>query len=244
MDWLEVTLIGFGAGALGTGLGGVLALFLRKPSSRTLGLMLGLAAGVMLAIVFLELLEEGLETGIVYPVIGLFTGIAAFFLLDESFPHRHFVSEEVHNGHYVKKGMLIATGIALHNLPEGIAIGAGFAASTSLGISLAILIALHNIPEGLAVAIPLKAGGSRHRRIVLITLLAGLPMGVGAAVGALLGIISSAMLGISLGFAAGAMLYIVCDELIPDVYRLASAHVAIGGITAGVILGMVLIYFI
>ncbi len=244
MYWQEITLIGFGAGAVGTGFGGLLALFLRKPSSRTLGLMLGLAAGVMLAIVFLELLEEGLETGFIYPVLGLAFGILAFLLLDRYFPHQHFVSKEVHQHAYVKKGMLIATGIALHNFPEGLAIGAGFAASTSLGITLAILIALHNIPEGLAVAVPLKAGGSRRRRIVLITILAGLPMGVGALVGALLGSVSTAMLGLSFGFAAGAMLYIVCDELIPDVYRLTSAHVAIGGITLGVILGLTMIHFV
>ncbi len=244
MDWLQILLIGFGAGALGTGLGGLLALFLRKPSSSTLGLLLGFAAGVMLSIVFLELLEEGLETGLLYAVLGLLVGIVAFLLLDRFFPHRHFVSEEVHHKTYVKKGMLIATGIGLHNLPEGIAIGAGFAASPSLGISLAIFIALHNIPEGLAIAVPLKVGGFRRRDIVLITMLAGLPMGVGALIGALLGIISPAMLGLSLGFAAGAMLYIVCDELIPDVYGLTNAHVAIGGITAGVILGIVMTYYI
>ncbi len=221
-----------------------MALLLRKPSTRTVGMMLGFAAGLMLAIVFLEVLEEALKTGYAYPVLGLFIGIVAFLLLDNYFPHRHFVTDEVPRGAYVKKGMLMATGIALHNFPEGLAIGAGFAAATSLGITLAILIALHNIPEGFAMAIPLRAGGSRRRYIVLIAILAGLPMGVGALLGALLGTLSTAMLGVSLGFAAGAMLYIVCDELIPDVYRLTSAHVAIAGITAGVILGITLIYFI
>lgn len=244
MDWLDITLIGFGAGAIGTGFGGVLALFMRRPSSRTLGMMLGFAAGIMLVIVFLELLPEGLETGFVYPVLGLVFGIVSLLLLDEHFAHHHFISEEVHHPTYAKKGVLIATGVALHNVPEGLAIGAGFAASASLGMTLAILITLHNTPEGLAAAMPLRSGGSRPGRIVLTTVVAGLPMGVGAMVGGLLGAISPFMLGLSLGFAAGAMLYIISDELIPDVYRLASSHVAIGGITAGVLLGMVMVRFI
>lgn len=244
MDWLEITLIGFGAGALGTGLGGALSLLLRRPSSRTLGMMLGFAAGIMLVVVFLELLPEGLETGFVYPVVGLLMGIVALLLMDDYFPHHHFASVEVHRHAHAKKGVLIATGIALHNFPEGLAIGAGFAASASLGLTLAVLIALHNTPEGLAAAIPLKSGGFRNRRIIITTVLAGLPMGVGAMVGGLLGTISPVMLGGALGFAAGAMLYIISDELIPDVYRLTDPHTAIFGITAGVLLGMVLVYFI
>jgi ZIP family zinc transporter len=244
MDWLHITLIGFGAGAVGTGLGGVLALFLRRPSARTIGMMLGLAAGIMLVIVFLELVPEGLATGFVFPVLGLVLGIGALLLMDEHFAHHHFVSSEVHHPTHAKKGVLIATGVALHNFPEGLAIGAGFAASASLGITLAILITLHNTPEGLAAAIPLRSGGLRPGRIVLTTVVAGLPMGVGAMVGGLLGAISPFMLGASLGFAAGAMLYIVSDELIPDVYRLASPHVAIGGITAGVLLGLVMLQFV
>ena len=244
MHWFEITLIGFATGAVGTGLGGSLALFLRRPSSRTLGMMLGFAAGIMLVVVFLELLPEGLETGFFYPALGLVLGILALLLLDERFAHHHFVTTEIHHPTYAKKGVLIATGVALHNFPEGLAIGAGFVASEALGITLALLIALHNMPEGLAAGIPLKSAGSRPRRIVLTTVVAGLPMGVGAMVGALLGTISPFMLGASLGFAAGAMLYIISDELIPDVYRLTNPHVAIGGITAGVILGMVMVHFI
>ncbi len=244
MEWLEITVIGFATGALGTGTGGVLATLVRKPSPKILGLMLGFAAGIMLTIVFLELLEEGLEIGFAAPTAGLLFGIVAFLLLDRYFPHSHFFTEEIREATYTRKGLLIAIGIALHNFPEGMAIGAGFIASPALGITLAILIALHNIPEGLAIAVPLKAGGSHPRRILLVTLLAGLPMGVGAAIGSLLGIISPTTMGLALGFAAGAMLYIVCDELIPEVYQLTTPHVAIAGITVGVVLGMSLMHFI
>ncbi len=244
MDWMEVTLVGTAAGVVGAGLGGILAFFFLRPSSRVLGFMLGLSAGVMLAIVFMELLEEALdEGGFLIGAAGLLLGIFLFVWLDARFPHYHFVTEET-RGSYIKKGTLIATGIALHNFPEGVAIGAGFALSEATGIILAILIGLHNIPEGLAIALPLNVGGSNRFKTLGITILAGLPIGLGALVGSLLSEISPYFLGGAMGFAGGAMLYVVCDELIPDVYRLTGAHTAIGGITAGVLLGMALIFYL
>jgi len=247
MDWQGITLVGTAAGTLGTGAGAVLALGVKRPTDKLLGMMLGFSAGIMLAIVFLELLEEALKISFFSAFLGLLLGVVAFVLLDSHFPHKHFIGGDIKDskgGLYLKKGALIAIGVALHNFPEGMAIGAGFTTSSSLGVALAVLIALHNIPEGLAVALPLQLGGTRSVRAFLITALAGLPMGAGALVGALLGTVSTSMLGISLGFAGGAMLYIVCDELIPDVYQLTGAHAAIGGISAGVLLGMALIHYL
>lgn len=244
MNLFEIILIGFVAGTIGTGLGAILSFTLSKPSDNTLGAMLGLSAGIMLSIIFMELLTESIASSFNHTVIGLLMGITAFVFLDNYFPHKHFVTEEVRQGRYLKKGMLIATGIGLHNLSEGVAIGAGFAASTSMGISLTILIAMHNIPEGLAVAIPLNIGGLNRLKSLGITLLAGLPMGVGTLFGAIVGNISVSFLSLSLGFAAGAMLYIVCDELIPDVYQITNAHIAIWGITGGILLGLTLVHFL
>jgi len=243
MEWYEVTLIGVAAGVLGAGLGGLLAFLFGKPSNQVLGFMLGLSGGIMLAIVFLELLEEALEVGFFQAATGLVAGILVFIWLDSRFPHHHFVTDEA-RGSYLKKGGLIAIGIALHNFPEGVAIGAGFALSEAMGITLAILIGLHNVPEGLAIALPLNVGGSNRFKSLLITMLAGLPIGLGALLGSSLATISPAFLSISMGFASGAMLYVVSDELIPDVYHLVSPHLAILGITSGVLLGMALIYFL
>ncbi|NLL58779.1 MAG: ZIP family metal transporter [Firmicutes bacterium] len=244
MDWLEITLIGLMAGTMGTGIGGLLALSLFKPSNNVLGLMLGFSGGIMLSIVFMELLQKAAENSFAHMIVGLLLGILVFVYLDNYFPHWHYVSEETVGKAYVRKGVLIATGIALHNLPEGIAIGAGFASSEQMGITLAILIAAHNIPEGMAVGFPLYFGGLGRVKSLAITLMAGVPMGAGALLGALAGNISFSFLSLSLGFAAGAMLYIVCDELIPDVYRLASAHTAILGITAGILTGMLMVYYL
>ncbi|MBS4026985.1 MAG: ZIP family metal transporter [Clostridia bacterium] len=249
MDWsfiFLVTAIGLLAGVVGTGMGGILIRFLPTPRGNWLAVILGFSAGIMMAIVFLELVDEALElAGIAYTIIGLTVGVLGFLLLDKHLPHNHIVSVENSDKSFLKKGTLLGIGIGLHNLPEGLAIGAGYAASTELGLSLALLIALHNIPEGLAIAAPLKVGKMPWPRIMLVTAGAGFPMAIGAFLGGLIGNISPAFLAASLGFAGGAMLYIVADELIPDAYQEAEdEHSAILGILMGVILGILLIYLL
>jgi len=240
MNWLEVGMLGMLAGVIGTGAGGLMSVFVKNPTPRFTGTILAFAAGIMLSIIFLELIDESIaNSGYQAAVSGLALGMLIFYLLDHYLPHHHAVSvEETHQGGYLKKGTLLALGIGLHNFPEGLAIGTGFVGSPELGMSLAILIGLHNIPEGMAVAAPLKQGGYSYLRVLAITALAGAPMGVGALIGAAIGSISTFVLGLSLGFAAGAMLYIVCDELIPDAYESAGAHLAIFGIFSGTALGI------
>lgn len=240
MNWLEVGMLGLLAGVVGTGAGGLISVFMKKPTPRFTGTILAFAAGIMLSIIFLELIEEAIDfSGHWAAILGLTVGMAIFYLLDHYLPHQHPVTEEkIHSRGYLKKGTLLALGIGLHNFPEGLAIGTGFVGSPELGLSLAILIGLHNIPEGMAVAAPLKQGGYSLSRVVGITALAGLPMGIGALIGAAIGSISDYVLGVSLGFAGGAMLYIVCDELIPDAYESAGAHLSILGIFLGTLLGI------
>ena len=241
MGWIEIGVLGMLAGVIGTGAGGLVSVIVKRPSPRFTGTIMAFAAGVMLSIIFLELVEEAIDySGYWAVIIGLTLGMAVFYLLDQVLPHHHPVSPENNIfGGYLKKGTLLALGIGLHNFPEGIAIGSGFVGSTELGTSLAILIALHNIPEGMAVAAPLQQGGFNYKKVILVTALAGAPMGIGAFIGAAISSISEFILGASLGFAGGAMLYIVCDELIPDAYKSAGAHLSIFGIFAGTILGII-----
>ncbi len=240
MNWFEVGMMGMLAGVVGTGAGGLLSILVKKPTPRFTGTILAFAAGIMLSIIFLELVDEAIEFCGHWPaIIGLTLGMAIFYVLDHYLPHHHTVTEEeTPFGNYLKKGTLLALGIGMHNLPEGLAIGTGFVGSAELGLSLAILIGLHNIPEGMAVAAPLKQGGYSYGKVIATTALAGVPMGFGALIGAAIGSISDNVLGISLGFAAGAMLYIVCDELIPDAYESAGAHLSIFGIFGGTVLGL------
>ncbi len=242
---IYITLIGLLSGVIGTGGGGFSVLILKKIDDNLLGVLLGFSAGIMTVVIFLDLIPEAQEAGsMVSALLGLLLGIILIAMLDIKFPHKHFsFSRDMvkEKEKYFKTGVLLSIGIALHNIPEGLAIGASFMASPSLGIGLAILIALHNIPEGMAVATALSLANLKARSIILITTLTGVPMGLGAFVGGFLGGISEWFLSISLGFAGGAMLYIVYDELIPDAHLKTKGHAAIIGIVSGVIAGIVFI---
>ena len=139
-------------------------------------------------------------------------------------------------------GIVMACAIALHNVPEGMTIGASYASSDntlgSTALVLAILIGLHNIPEGMAVSVPLISGGMGKVKAVLITAMSGVPTIVGALLGYWLGDIGAMGLALSLGFASGAMLYVVFGEILPQAILMyhskLPAFAAIAGILAGV----------
>ncbi len=233
---------------------GVLVMFLvGKPGKRVLASLLGFAGGIMIAISLFELLPEAIEIGSMAAgvIIGFILGVLMMLLLDNVVPHSHMSSPEnlvvenegrlvsLHpvNNPILRTGYLVLFGIGLHNLPEGLAIGAGLESSPELGLIIAVAIALHNIPEGLAMGGPLKAGGMGNMRIFLLTLAAGLMTPVGAVIGHVFFNISEIFIGASLAFAAGAMIYIVNDELVPAANKMHS-HLANIGMTGGIIVGL------
>ncbi|MGI6129176.1 MAG: ZIP family metal transporter [bacterium] len=240
-----VTLIGTLAGVIGTGLGGLVSIIACNGHNRRLSFMLAFAGGIMLAVVFADLFPEAIDLGgIRTSVIGLALGVAMLLLLDMYLPHSHFVNVDRSNrqDRFLHSSLLLGIGIAMHNLPEGLAIGASYTLSEHLGIGLAIILALHNIPEGMAMGSPMKVAGIRNWRILLWTSLAGLPTGIGALAGALLGSVSPNMLSLALGIAAGAMMYVTFDELLPEAHDLSDdTHSATFGTVAGSIFGLLLI---
>lgn len=143
-------------------------------------------------------------------------------------------------------GVVIAFAIALHNIPEGMSIGARFAiqddGAVSMGLMLAVLIGLHNIPEGMAVTVPLVAGGMGRAKAILLTACSGLPMLIGAWLGVWLGDIGPLGLCCSLGFASGAMLYVVFGEIIPQSILMYRSRVPAILVVVGMLIGMCLIY--
>lgn len=236
-----IALVGLFSGIIGTGLGGVSIVLFRRINPSGLSIVLGISAGIMTSIIFLDLIPEAKEVGTVFSsILGILMGVGLIGFLDLRFPHHHFSLTENGDVRYLKMGLLLGIGIALHNVPEGLAIGSGFIVSPAMGIRLSVLMAAHNIPEGLAMATALGLAGLRARNILFYTILAGVPMGLGAFVGAYLGTISDFALSVSLGFAAGAMLYIVFDELIPDAHVRVRGHQAIGGIVAGILMGLII----
>lgn len=169
--------------------------------------------------------------------------------LDELIHADHYelhMKENTENKHDLFiAGIVMAAAIALHNLPEGMVIGASYAGDTGkiiggAGFITALVIGLHNIPEGMSVSVPLISGGTTPWKAVLITALSGIPTIIGAVIGYLLGLISPIWLSLSLSFAGGAMLYVVFGELLPESFLMwkskAPGLFALIGTLVGVVL--------
>lgn len=143
-------------------------------------------------------------------------------------------------------GVVIACAIALHNIPEGMSIGASYNIDTEGGVSmaliLAVLIGLHNIPEGMAVSVPLVAGGMNRIKAALLTAASGAPVVLGAWLGYWIGDIGAIGLAASLGFASGAMLYVVFGEIIPQAVLMYRSKVPAFFVIIGMLIGMIIIY--
>jgi len=168
--------------------------------------------------------------------------------LDELYHSNHMeVHKEQHSSLFVA-GVVMACAIALHNVPEGMVIGASYASSgsqslfTGTGLVLAIVIGLHNIPEGMAVAVPLISGGMHRTKAILVTALSGAPTILGAILGYYLGVMGPTMLALSLCFASGAMLYVVFGELLPEAILMWRSKLPAGAVLVGMLTGLIIIY--
>lgn len=239
-ELLHVASIGLLAGVLGTGAGGLLTTCLRRPGNRTFSILLGFSAGIMLSVVAFDLMPEAFALApLWWGISGLLAGVVLLGLIDLFVPHIHFFGGDAESQRFVRASLLVGLGIAMHNLPEGLAIGAGYGASERLGAGIAVLMAMQNFPEGMAMATPMLMARVRCGRIVMATAAAGLPMGMGAVLGWLVGGLSPVVLAVCLGFAAGAMLFVTCDELIPGAQEIRIGHSGTYGIVLGVVTGIV-----
>ncbi len=230
MDYiLYVTVIGFLVGVIGTGLGGVVSLFF-KNTNRIMSFLLGLTGGFMLFIVTFHLLPESYYTSgsHIFTVLGIAIGILMIL-----FTENHI--DKMEKNPYIKSSVLLGISIAVHNFPEGLALGSSFLTMSNLGPTLALAMMIHDIPEGVAMAIPMKISKQSKLKIVLNTVLIGVPTGIGAFFGAYLGTFSPKIIALCLSFAGGTMLYIICDEIIPSAKSLYKGRAS----TIGVILGFV-----
>ena len=230
-------------GIVGTSLGGFIGAFIKLSSNKYLCFILEFAAGLMTAIICFDLIPESLNIiGISLCIIGIFIGILSMIYCNKlvsKYTKSNFNSNLTSTkSSMFQTGIIIAIGLAIHNFPEGLAIGAGFESSNALGLKLAIAIALHDIPEGISIALPLKVSGSSKLKAILITTISGLTTGLGAFFGVIIGNISQDLIGLSLSFAAGCMLYIVACELIPESKKRYSGRFASLGNMLGLITGL------
>ncbi|MFX1285517.1 MAG: zinc transporter ZupT [Promethearchaeota archaeon] len=246
---------------LATSIGAAFAFLTEKPSIRILAMGLGFSGGVMLAVSFVELLPNAIEAfsneGLVesdaflWGNIWFFIGIFTIFLIDIFIPHFYKEEEDSHSHELSFKnseskiskndirkiGLLTALGIAVHNFPEGLVTFTSTLQSVELGIVLAIAVGLHNIPEGLSISIPIvTATGDKWQAFKLGTI-SGLAEPVGAFIAAIIlfPFLSPAIIGASLAFVAGIMVFISFDELLPAAKNADESHFISLGIIAGMI---------
>ena len=245
-------LLGGLAGFATTACGALPALFLRSIPQRVEDAMLGFAAGMMLAASAFSLLLPGLNAareltgsgGIAAAVVvfGMLLGVLLMLGLDEFTPHEHDKTGPCGPGYdHCSRVWLFVFAIALHNLPEGMAIGVSFSqGDMSVGLPLTSAIALQDIPEGLAVALALRAAGFRSLLAVLVAIASGLLEPLGALLGVGLARGMPLAYPIGLGLAAGAMLFVVSHEVIPETHRNGHQTFATLGLMLGFALMMTL----
>jgi ZIP family zinc transporter len=241
-----------------TALGASTVFFTKSVNRKLLVLMLGFAAGVMIAASFWSLLSPAIEMteaqgGIPWlpAVIGFMSGGIFLWVIDKILPHLHlgFPDKDTEGikTHW-QRSILLVLAITLHNFPEGLAVGVAFGAAaaglpsaTIAGaIALAIGIGLQNFPEGLAVSMPLRGEGLSRSKSFFYGQLSGIVEPIAGVIGALAVIRMQSLLPYALSFAAGAMIYVVVEELIPESQRDESTDIATLGAMVGFTVMMLL----
>jgi ZIP family zinc transporter len=248
----KIVVIGFFASilaGLATGLGALPTLFFSSISKNLFNSLLGAAAGVMLAATAFSLLVPGMAYGnLIWPGKGIYVVtmgmlIGALFLhfADRQLPHVHFDSISDTHLSSLKKVWLFIIAITIHNFPEGMSVGVSFGSGEMKnGVVLAIAIALQNIPEGLAVALPLLGLGYSKWRAVGIATLTGLVEPIGGLLGITMVTIFQPILPVAMGFAAGAMLFVISEEIIPETHSDGHSRPATFALMIGFIIMMIL----
>ncbi len=246
----KVAMIGFLASVLAglaTGVGALPAALFKQVSTSVYNGLLGGAAGVMLAAAAFSLLVPGIEygnqlwpgKGLWFVAAGMLFGALFLHLADKKLPHIHFKDDLNEHAESLQKIWLFIFAITIHNFPEGMSVGVSFGTGDlNNGIVLAIAIALQNIPEGLAVALPLVALGYNKWKAVGIATLTGLVEPVGGLLGITMVATFSSLLPFAMGFAAGAMIFVISEEIIPESHSNGRSRYATFALMIGFIIMM------
>ena len=237
---------------LATGIGAIPIFFKRTWSEQSTVFMLSIAGGIMLAATVFSLIIPGLEVVLersgsevqAAAVIsaGVLLGALAIWLVNATVPHEHFVKgREGRLQTALGRNWLFIVAITLHNVPEGMSVGVAYGTGdVSTGLAVTIGIGLQNMPEGLAVAAALVSEGFGRVRAFMIALLTGLVEPVGGLIGAGAVSLSDAVLPWGLAFAAGAMLFVISDEIIPETHRRGTENRATLSLIVGFVIMMIL----
>lgn len=250
MELVLMTALGVGGATI---VGAVIGFFVKDVDHRTNDIILGFAAGIMLAAAINGLIVpavDSVELSMLWlPVAGVFAGALFLNAMDRLTPHLHKISGadiEAHaNNKNLNRALLFVMAVALHNLPEGMAAGVSFGNNdVSAAITVAVGIALQNIPEGIVTVSPLVMSGVKRTRALLLASVTGLIEVLGTFIGFYVSGISTHVLPFALAFAGGTMLYIISDEMIPEThshgYERTATYSILIGFTLMLILDVVL----
>lgn len=245
-------LLGGSVAALATALGTLPVMLSQRISERTQDTMFGFGAGVMLAACSFSLIIPGIHASRAAGAgaweaggtmgAAILLGALVLLLMERLLPHEHFIKGvEGQASRTLRRTWLFVFAIALHNLPEGLAIGVGYASGDTMRAgALATGIAIQDVPEGLVVAVALLAAGYKRWLAVGLGMASGLVEPIGAVMGAAVVSYSVSLLPWGLGFAAGAMLFVISHEIIPESHRKGHEAWATGGLMLGFVIMMVL----
>jgi ZIP family zinc transporter len=244
---MDAEIIWFGLAAsllagLATGAGALPVLFTKRISDRLLDVMLGFSAGVMLAATSFSLIVPAIDlSGPLVAVFGIILGALVLHLIDRFVPHFHPALGAEGPPSRLSRVWLFVLAITIHNFPEGLAVGVSFGGGdVAAGLVIATAIGVQNMPEGLAVALPLVREGYSRRKSLLYGTMTGLVEPLGGLLGVALVAVFQSVLPWGLAFAAGAMLFVVSDEMIPESHRKGFEREATFGLIAGFVVMMLL----
>lgn len=244
---------------LSTGIGSLIAFFIREKSIRFLSFSMGLAAGVMLYLSFMEMLPHAIHgisqtlghcnSGNWYALAAFFTGMAIVAVIDHLVPHQQIQQEKTSTStsgqlqqqekqRLLRVGTLTAVALAIHNFPEGVATFVAALEDPHLGVAIAIAIALHNIPEGIAVSIPIYHATGDRKKAFWYSFGSGLVEPIGAIIGyfILAAYLTPFVMGLLMAGVAGIMVFISLDQLLPAAHEYDEHKLSIYGVVLGMLL--------
>lgn len=244
-----IIVLSIGFAGIATGIGALPILFTESISRKLLDVLLGFAAGVMLAATSFSLILPSIEFGggdfkaVMIASAGILIGGIFLDMMDKHSPHVHLIDKKREGGDSgsLRKIWLFVIAIALHNFPEGLATGVGFGSGDiSNGVTISLGIGIQNLPEGLAVALALRRENYSRRFSLGVAALTGLIEPIGAVLGLLLIHAFQPLMGFILAFAAGAMLFVISDEIIPETHSGGYEREATYGIMVGFVVMLIL----
>lgn len=239
------TLVGLGVGGAGIGLGGIVAFGFGKYFERISGLILACAAGLIFSLLAFELLPESIGTGgLIATGVGIILGGLLIIRLEHFFHKVVIITDTPRQSMFIRSGILLAIGVAIHNLPVGFAMGSGMVNNGKIGLDLATTMLFHNFPEGFAITLPLALSGLNPISIPIISGIVAIPAALGSFLGSSLGVINSMLFAIFFGIAIGTIFFVTWHEVLGHAIKNTRKIHLYPSVITGLILGILFIRLI